>query len=167
MKEIKEIKEEKKELLLEVKDDYELIEKQYKTEGELSPLVYSHYIIKYKGDPFVAFNVPKPFGKTHPYGTTAFLQYQDSVRPLMRDLFKILTKQQDSLSKKYTTKDANNLEIKVGNTITALFLKKTDFQVGAFSLGDAKKNEMLAQNFVDSFNKEELTYSWGEIVEEL
>ena len=36
MKEIKEIKEEKKELLLEVKDDYELIEKQYKTKGESS-----------------------------------------------------------------------------------------------------------------------------------
>lgn len=168
MKKVKltEIEEKNKELLLETKDKYDLIERQYKVNNGGVELIYSHYIIKNRGKPLMTFGVPKPFGKTHPKGTDAFLLYQDRTRPLMRDIFKILTKQQDSLSDNYVAADDSSLEVKEQGDLAAFYLKGTEFQVGGVRLEDIEKSKMLAQNFIDAFDTQNLSYPWDEVFSE-
>lgn len=150
-----------KEVFLGEDGRYKYIEKQYK--ADKNNLTYSHYIIKYRNKPIMVFQVPKPFGKTHPVGTTAFLHYQDSVRDLMAEIFEILTGKKESVSGRYRQRDAMNLISKTNDTTTAIFLKDIDCQVGAISLGDKDINIKLTQNFIDSFEKKECIYDWKDI----
>lgn len=149
-----------KKIFLGEEGKYTYIEKQYKTDnGE----VYSHYIIKYRDTPIVVFQVPKPFGRYHPFGTDAFLAYQHSVRGLMSEIFEVLTGNKKDVSKEYKKERYRGLEYKLTENIAALFLKGIDYQIGAIRLGDKTTNKMLAQNFIDAFEKGEYTYDWTEI----
>lgn len=161
MKEIdvKKIETKENELLLATEGKYTFIEKQYKT-GE-NEMVYSHYIIK-KGDkPIFIFQVPKPFGEMHPVGTDVFLRYQETTRGIMREIFNILSGKQEVIEGHYRITDPQSLEVKEAGIVSTIFIKDTDFQVGAVSIG--KDSTKLATNFVDSFATDSLKYDWSEI----
>ena len=157
---IETIKTKQNELLLEVKDKYTMIERQYEAKQGLT---YSHYLIKYGDKPIFVFQVPKPFGKTHPDGTTIFLKYQDSAKKLMREIFKTLSGEKDTVEGDYAIAEDLDLEIKNKELVSKIFVKDTSIEVGAISLGDPETNKKLAENFVKSFTRQPLQYKWADI----
>ena len=156
---IRNIKTEQNELLLATKGKYSFIEKQYKT-GK-NEMIYSHYIIKIGDHSIFVFQVPKPFGKMHPLGTDVFLRYQDSVKKIMMEIFNVLTGDKETIEGHYRIKDAQSLEVKEIGSVSTIFIKGTDYQVGAISIGN--DSAKLAHNFVDSFAEDSLQYDWSEI----